>query len=280
MTETNSHTPCFPVENQKDDVSAYKAVFEAKKAVSSIANKVFLKEGIIDSMTMPSSTIFFFWRPNNYRLKIPFKIGLDSTSKEVLPTIGLLPLQSRRGLRTIKVNSRITLQVGRSCVMAIFSLKNDVGSKQWYKVPGNNIKALESFIDGKVSEIEKSLRFEVSKLGLPLDYTKSFWLRHEDGVKNEEFIKHIPESLIIHDTFFKKVYGDELEFKSPIYLKNYISNRAIESVVPEIVNELEQIKLRLPEPINVPDKDAGWSVWRKYFYDNRERLGLDYRKVR
>ena len=273
-------SPSFPVENQKEDIESYRAGFVLKKAVSDIANKVFLKEGIIDSMTMPSSTIFFLWRPNNYRLKIPFKQGLDSGSKEVWGTIARLPAPSSKGLRTIRINSRITLQVGRNCVMAIFSLKDDLKNKQWYKVPGGNIKLLEEFVDGKVSDIEMQLRFEVARLGLPLDYKSAFWLRHEDGVKNEEFIKHIPEGLILHDSFFKKVYGDELEFKSPIYLKNYISNRAIESVVPEIVKELQGIRDRLPELPKVPGKDSSWSEWSKYFFDNRESLGLDYSKVR
>ena len=84
-------------------------------------------------------------------------------------------------------------------------------------------------------------------LDLSLDYDLSVWIRHEDDVKGEEFIDDLPESLIMHDTYFKKVYPKGVELKSPIYVKNYISNRVLENLAPMICKELNRLHLKVDQ---------------------------------
>ena len=82
------------------------------------------------------------------------------------------------------------------------------------------------------------------KLNIP--YNRAIWSRYEEFTKGEEFIDSIPQEVIIHDTFFKKVYKKGIEFKntkkgeSPgVHIKNYIKNRAIEDIAPEIARAIE-----------------------------------------
>ena len=67
------------------------------------------------------------------------------------------------------------------------------------------------------------------------------WIRNEDGIHGEDFLDKIPKDIIIHDTYFKKVYQDHIEFKSPTFMKNYISNRAIENIAPEVAKEIHDL---------------------------------------
>lgn len=144
----------------------------------------------------------------------------------------------------------------------------------------------DEWLDQKVRDIEVMLLDCVRKLDLPLDYGSRVWIRHEDDIHGDEFIDGLPQELFLNDTYFKKVYPRGVEFKSPAYLKNYISNRSLEKFSPEIVIALERILDRLPEPIEsfkvlrygmiAPKDDASW---RLYFRQNAAWLGLDYSEV-
>ena len=67
-----------------------------------------------------------------------------------------------------------------------------------------------------------------------------FWVRHEDWVKGEEFIDRIPRGLVIHDSVFKKVYEEGVEFVGGKgvpgvgEVKRYLKNRVVEDFAPEI----------------------------------------------
>ena len=73
---------------------------------------------------------------------------------------------------------------------------------------------------------------------------KPRWSRYEDFIKGEDYIDKIPREVIIHDTYFKKVYGKGIEFvkadkeEPTAHLKNYIKNRAVEDLAPEIANSI------------------------------------------
>jgi hypothetical protein len=59
-------------------------------------------------------------------------------------------------------------------------------------------------------------------------------------MKGEEVIDSIPRETIIHDTVFKKVYPEGVEFiggkgiEPGSRMKNYLKNRAVEDIAPEL----------------------------------------------
>jgi len=106
---------------------------------------------------------------------------------------------------------------------------------------------MEEYIDKRVKAIEIKCIKNADKFvkmfsGIKLNIDNREWIRQEDAVKGEEFIDDIPNNLIMHDTYFKKVYERDLEFKGPTYLKNYIANRAVEKITPEIIEEINNIR--------------------------------------
>jgi hypothetical protein len=276
-------SPSFPLESQKDRLRAYEVKITNKKHIADLFSSLFPQEGKSDGISIPDGSPFFLWRPNNYRLRIPKIKGLDGWSEvKVIPSSFHMENISK-GVITFRVSQNIIIQVGKKNVVIFYSLRKG-RQKIWFKVPQ---KDFDSWVDRKIADIYAMLLQEVSKLGLPLDYEQAVWIKHEDGLKGEEFLdEFVSQGHMIDDTYFKQVYvGNQahVEFKSPSFMKNYVANRSLEQVAPLIVRELEEIRVRLPESkkiLCVPSDDAPWPEWSNYFYDNREVLELDYSLVR
>lgn len=70
--------------------------------------------------------------------------------------------------------------------------------------------------------------------------------KNDNAIKDEEFLKNIPEDLIYRDhPYSKKVYPDKTEVFSVQNTINFFRNRVIERVSPEIARELEEINKRV-----------------------------------
>lgn len=234
------------MENQKERLRVYQTNSKLKNHIKELTKGIFAQEDTTDTMSMLGGNRKVLWRPNNYRLKIPVKQGSIGNFSSIKGSMGVFPVEiGKKGLGTLRINKRITLMIYDKCVVGVFSLKDQEGRKEWYQVEVDSVESFEEWFDAKLKEIEGELRFEIAKLRGDLDFSQGVWIRHEDGVKNEEFLDTLPESLVLHDTYFKKVYRNEVEFKSPVYVKNFISNRALDRVAPEIVRELGEIKVLL-----------------------------------
>lgn len=237
---------------KKDNEELKKHIF---KRVRPIFEKV-LNEKISSTMSVVP-TIIFFWQPNNYRLKIPF---YDNRTLPLKRRNFKFPMELKYSNYNSKVTTRIngiTIMKDKNSITAIYSLK-ELGKKVWYKVECNSIRDIEIRINERVLDIENkcmdALRVFVENFGGRGYFDEKEWIRHEDAIHGEDFIDKIPQDLIIHDTYFKKVYSDHPEFKSPIYLKNYVSNRAVEELAPEIAKEISDLKkvfTKLDESINL-----------------------------
>lgn len=278
--------PSFPVEKQKATLEGYSKSLEARKHVFELTKGVFGKETLREGITPLADLGFFFWRPNNYRLKIS-KLGGFNGGLEIKDMPPLFRMERKGTVQTIKLNDNLTIQVCKTCVVGIWSLRRGK-QKLYYKVNVDSVDSMDEWIDKKVKEIEVALTENIRLLNLPLDYNSVIWLKHEDGIKGEEFIDSLPRDLYLNDTYVKKVYSDELEAKAPAYVKNYFANTMLERASPAIVKELQEIKhLLKPKEaspkasfVPVPLEGASWRDWKAYFYSNRESLGLDYSNVR
>lgn len=65
----------------------------------------------------------------------------------------------------------------------------------------------------------------------------------ENGIKLDEYIDNIPERLVWKDfPFSKKVYKDKTEIYTIQHTRNYLKNRAIENIAPEIAEEITELR--------------------------------------
>jgi len=220
----------------------------------------FAKENFSNSMTTTKGGFCILWRPNNYRRQMVVKEKNNSTIKKILSTIPNAKLNNHTKLVNIKGYEGITIQYGKSKLVGIWSQHIVGGCKETYLIEANSIQDVECRILEKKEEIkkkiDKALRVFAKKVGIGIPYSKPVWSRYEDWVKGESYIDQLPRECIVHDTFFKKVYGEGIEFKKAgkeepgVHLKNYIKNRAVEDFSPEIAKEIGLIKEGLLEGIN------------------------------
>lgn len=219
--------------------------------VSDIAGKVFekvLQETPSKSMTPPPKPFSILWRPNNYRRQIKVSPRNESSIQNIKTALGYSPHPQNK-IISIKNYKGITLQYAKSNITGIFSQNIINGVKEIYLIQANSIDALNERISQKKQDIHSLIDNAVMgfiqafniKIEGPLK-----WSRYEDFVKGEEYIDKLPREVIIHDTYFKKVYGQGIEFmgkeEPTVHMKNFIKNRAIESIAPEINNELTIVK--------------------------------------
>lgn len=225
-------------------------------------------ESVSNSMTTIPEAFSIVWRPNNYRRQIEVKEKTNSTIKKIKSAIGATNFNPHTKLISIKnFMPNITIQYGKKFLTAIYSQNIIGGVKETYLIQASSIKDLEERIDQKkdniTNKIDKALQVFSRQFKIILPLKKPCWSRYEDFIKGEDFIDRIPREVIIHDTYFKKVYGKGIEFKNhedskepTVSLKNYINNRAIEKISPSINNELISLKARVDGIIDIQEGAA------------------------
>jgi len=229
---------------------------DIKKYIIEKVNKVLNAKGIDTMSDTLNNYKTILWRPNNYRIEVEFN------AKEFLEhyqhhlkrhprkriSYGEFKVSNygtkftRKGVGiTLMIDIPKTTHIGK--ITAIYKNKGF-----WYKVLITNLNEFAYYIDTKVEEIKQKLFNEVKTAlkkhkykGL-IFFNQFKWVRHEDAIKGEDFIDSLDPSMIIYDTYFKKVYPDNIEFKNPVFVKTYIKNRVIEDLAPEIKKELIDIK--------------------------------------
>ena len=234
--------------NKRDDEHIEEHI---KKIVKPIFDKV-LQETNKDTTKVTVKPITFIWRPNNYRLQLNFKT--ETFKRNTTPNTTLKI--SNYGTKFTLTNfyeTTIMLDIPKkksAKVTLIYKPK----TRFYYNIKCNSIDDIDTRIKEKVNDIEKKLLLALNEFikiyGGGVDISSKKWRRHEDEIKHESFIDSLPPDLVIHDTYFKKVYPKGVEFKGPTYVKNYISNRAIESIAPDISNSINNLGNALLNELN------------------------------
>jgi hypothetical protein len=208
------------------------------------------KEASFNSMTTVETR---FIRPNNYRRGVNVKLLKDSGVSKILTTIN----DARQGKHNRLVNIPnyrnlgISLQLGKNKLIGIYSQVFSQGKKYWFRIERNTVQEIEDAIEKKKEEIkfqiDNSLRLFCEEFDLGFKFDKPFWVRSETAIHGDDYVDRIPRDLIVYDTIFKKVYKDDLEFKSGkneepvVHLKDYLNNRSLERFSPQIVSELNSL---------------------------------------
>jgi len=222
-----------------------------------------LQEQLPNSMTIIPPAYKCVWRPNNWRREIEVKTKDNSAIQRIKSTIDPTNQKQINICEHTKLISwknyhpQITIQYGRTSLIGIYNQERNGSEKVWFEILGNSLEELETKIEKKRQEINE--RIDAALLDFAKAYeikypfNKPRQIRGEDGIKGDEFLDSLPDSMIIHDTIFKKVYRDNVEFKSGkgeppsiVRAKTYIKNRALEEFSPVICQEIntthEEIK--------------------------------------
>ena len=136
---------------------------------------------------------------------LPISMGLfhvEISSKKVVTIKNYMP--------------NITVQYGRNKLIGIYSQPRVDGRKTVYLIEASSVGDLDRRISEKVDDIRKSIDVALDnfmkRFKVRIRFEKPFWMRYEDWIKGEEFVDSLPADLIIHDTVFKKVYSEGVEF--------------------------------------------------------------------
>lgn len=209
--------------------------------------------------------VIFLWQPHNYRLYFDFskknfkpqKPG-NHTLKKVESMVGIF--NKAYNYTSLNYDSEhkyekfmfTTIRVKKTQV----EVANHYHSKQWRRIEANNIDQISEKIDQVMASL-KQRSIKALQVFMQIHGGKSdlniLNERCEHGIHGEDYIDKIPSNLIINDTFFKKVYQEKAEFKTIPAIKNYISNRAIEQIAPEIASEINNTASQLQNLVKVTD---------------------------
>lgn len=204
------------------------------------------------SMTTTQKPISILWRPNNYRRQIEVKTKSNSGIKKIKTTIPSTTIAEHTKIVSIKgYTQNITIQYGKNTLTAIYSQNRIGGVKEIFLIEAPTLDDIDKRIAEKKKEIQdkldKALNMFSKRFKLAIPLRLPVWSRYEDFIKGEEYIDKIPREVIIHDTYFKKVYGKGIEFikakdeEPTVHLKNYIKNRAVEEISPLISDSINKI---------------------------------------
>lgn len=218
-----------------------------------------------NSMTIVDGLNVFLWRPNNYRRRLGIRHLNNSTMEKVksaiLNTMGELCTYSGRTkllwVSVVNGGGSFRVQVGRDCLVGVWSQNVVGGHKEVYKIDLVGMERRKEEIRVKIDEVLVDF---AKKWGLFDDKGVFEWVRHEDWIKGEEYIDKLPAEVVIHDTVFKKVYSEGVEFiggkgvEPASRVKNYIKNRALEDLAPGLVRELNVLvsRVRCAEVLSDP----------------------------
>ncbi len=193
----------------------------------------------------------FAINPHNYRRYYDFDTTLFSEQT-------LLKKTSKVGLEGFNFSKKnygkeMHLENFWGCTLIIrkktVEVINKWYGKKWKQILGNTIQEIDEQIDKTLEEMNKQSDTALKKLiqyGGGKSEFKLIKARGEIGIHGDEFLDSLPEDMIIQDTCFKKVYKKKPEFYldkegKPGYVKDYIANRALEKVSPEINERLDML---------------------------------------
>lgn len=305
-----SHTPISNGTSARDSRDAL------REAVRRVAEPVFLKavgevpqETNSDTMgigPVSESGFRLLWRPNNYRRKINIKLVSDTGIKNIRQSFQNVKLTKKKVL-FVRSYPGVLLEVGRHTLTGIWAQPKNDGEKQTHLIARPTMEGIAVRISERVEEIEAQIDAAINDFlkitGLRLAGAEIKRSRYEDWIKGEEFIDSLPGEMIIHDTVFKKVYGDGVEFKQTLageapgaHVKNYIKNRAVEDFAPEIAASIDGVQQQLvllmqrvdnverldfyPSPV-MEQLQAAIGIWpQDFFRDDNQGLwgGLSSRE--
>jgi len=262
MANSTTPPPSFPVETKTDSLEVF-----TKKVKTLILKKI----GTIPQETLPNcmsvdttdrdENKFCYYIPHNYRLYFDFntksfnKLPLYKDQapelwgySTVLGTLKTQNLTNHNSTNIFKFQNA-TIWVRKQSV----TICNKIDHKKSFQIPINTNadKIIKEIITIKDNECKLILSEFIKIYGGSSSF--QIFNRHsEDKIFNEDSINCIGIKAKFNNEVGKKVYNEHnFEFSNPAYASNYIINRSIENIAPNIASELKANREILNYIINI-----------------------------
>ncbi len=220
-----------------------------------IFNKVLQETGLNPMMVgrvEGSKKIQWLWQPHNYRLYFDFDKRNFNPPRSDNPTLKKLKIRLVGfDYQSKNYGSEHHFNNFYGCRIVIkktqVEVTNKSHNKQWRLMTARDIDDIGCRINEVTERLDKQCIEALKKIIKYFGGKSKFEIlkkrcKGEHGVHGLDFLDKIPEDMVIHDTVFKKVYKKKVEYKSPVHVKNTVSNYAIHNIAPDIANELTIIK--------------------------------------
>ena len=214
------------------------------KVTSPIFNKVLSESNdnpMMVGRVQESKQIKFLWQPHNYRIYLNFNKttfkppNRDSRHKFIYK---LMNYDSEHHFDRF-YGCRIVIK------KRLVEVINKSHEKQWRLITAPNINEIDQRINQVIDKLNKqgiyALKQLIRRFGGESDF-KIVKIRGEHGIHGIDYIDRIPEDMIIHDTVFKKPYKRKVEFYEPAYIKNVVTNNAINDIAPDIAASIKGLE--------------------------------------
>lgn len=213
-------------------------------------------------MNIGTSRFSVLWRPNNYRRKSVLKFATLDLS-DPISTQYRNAVRGEKGLWVIRDYDRVTVMLGPRTLRVIWSQRVINGAKEIFLLESDSAEVLRSRVASKTEEIRVLLDRVLADVAerLRLSITEPIWDRYEDFIRDsriDEIVAKLPRGCVVHETFFKKVYEEGVEFvpsaagEAPgARLSSYLKNRAFEDVAPEVAAEIAALRRDVAQKFSV-----------------------------
>ena len=197
----------------------------------------------------------FYYRPHNFRRWIDFSKKFFNRNAFKDPgATGNRGLGSfisggdiNSGAEWIGEFENFQIRVKRNQIQIL----NKIDANKIYRLPlsVDGCKQIERIVSKKEAECLEAVQSIILIAG-GVSRLKILNRKQEDKISYEDAISQIPQSQIFHTPLFKKVYSaPSIEFYDTASTVNYLTNRAIENISPEIADSLNNLS-RYIETIN------------------------------
>jgi len=244
------------IKPKKEEEAKNKAKEYIYRIVTPIFEKVLQEAKLNHRMvgnSTPKPTVTFLWQPHNYRLYFDFskenfnpKKPSNHTLQKFKSMVAIF--NTAYNYTSLNYDSEHKYEKFMFCTIRVkksqIEVTNHSHLKQWRKITAESVEEVDQRIDAVMNDLKehsiKALKYFIQLHGGKSKF-KILNERCEHGIHGDDYLDKIPSELIIHDTYIKKPYLEKSEFKSTAAIKNYVSNRAVEKIYPEIAFEINKL---------------------------------------
>lgn len=247
--------PSFPVEPTTDTTEVL-----LKKLKTRITEKFrnFPQETSPNRVSVGQPSVLhtesIYYIPHNYRLIFPFnKTSFNPTEPRV--NQGSVRQEKCNQVLGFKIDDTKTMNHGSTTFYKFdnasvwvrkdtIEICTKINHKKAYSISfsTNADQEILSILHEKDAECKEILQTFINKYGGQSDFS-ILKRTSEDKVFGDRALDSMDPNMRFRNEVAKKVYHDNcIEFAGPEYTSNYIKNRAIESIAPEIAGELQRIQ--------------------------------------
>ena len=184
-----------------------------------------------------------YYKPHNYRLYFDF--NKESFNPETVLKQPSFPVEHKI------INSTEHSYTSDHYRITVKKKQVEIINKniRWFRIELGNVnlikRQIKEIIKIKDDECIAQLKLFITIYGGVSKYM-ILNRRSEDKIKAEDVIDLLPVKQVFHNDVVKKVYNENnVEFSDPVFASNYLRNRAIEDIAPQIDDRLKSIETKL-----------------------------------